>query len=70
MAPMLSFAAQNKENKTKETELATLRQALDVTRDSLQNDIAQRWRAKQHSVNSGRPTRKIDAAQESQERAF
>ena len=46
----ISFGVQNKENKAKEAELAALRQTLDVTRDSLQNDIAQRWRAKQQFV--------------------
>jgi biopolymer transport protein ExbB len=46
----LASGAQNKENKAKDAELAAVRQTLDLTRDSLQNDIAQRWRAKQQSV--------------------
>jgi len=41
MAPMLSFAAQNKENKTKETELATLRQSARCNARFPSNDIAQ-----------------------------
>jgi biopolymer transport protein ExbB len=34
----------------KEAELTTLRQELDLSRDSLQNEIADRWRAKQRAV--------------------
>ncbi len=34
----------------KDAELATLRQMLDLSRDSLQNEIADRWRAKQRAV--------------------
>jgi Biopolymer transport proteins len=63
--------AQNKDNKPKETELASLRQLLDLTRDSLQNDIADRWRAKQHYVEQ-RETEKEDLSRlkELQEQAF
>jgi biopolymer transport protein ExbB/TolQ len=71
MAPVLSFGAQNKESKFKEAELASLRQTLDLTRDSLQNDITRRWRSKQQFVEQ-READKEDLARlkELQERAF
>jgi biopolymer transport protein ExbB len=66
-----AFGAQNKENKAKETELATLRQTLDVTRDSLQNDIAQRWRAKQQFVEQREADKEdLTRLKDLQERAF
>ncbi len=43
-------AAQQKEEKAREAEIAALRQILDALRDSLQNEIAGRWRAKQKQV--------------------
>jgi biopolymer transport protein ExbB len=63
--------AQNKENMQKETELALLRQTLELTRDSLQNDIARRWRAKQQFVEQREVDKEdLSRLKDLQERAF
>ncbi|HAJ80263.1 MAG TPA: hypothetical protein DCO75_10890, partial [Fibrobacteres bacterium] len=45
-----AWCASDKNDKKPETEAFTLHQLLDQTRDSLQNDIAARWKAKQGFV--------------------
>lgn len=68
------YCAQNKDQKTKDAasvELAALRQALDAARDSLQNDIAGRWRAKQRFVEQRETDKEeLSRLKELQERAF
>ena len=46
----VNWARSDKEIAVKEAQAASLRQMLENTRDSLQNDIAQRWRGRQRSV--------------------
>jgi biopolymer transport protein ExbB len=65
------YAASVKDAKPRETELAALRQTLEAARDSLQNDIARRWRAKQRYVERREADKEeMSRLKELQERAF
>jgi biopolymer transport protein ExbB len=64
------FCAQKKNTQNTEDEITILRQLLDATRDSLQNDIASRWRAKQKSVEQREKDKEeISALREEQEKS-
>jgi|GEM_PF-38276 biopolymer transport protein ExbB/TolQ len=57
--------------KVKEAEAAQLRQSLDSSRDSLQNDIARRWRDKQVSVERREADKEdLSRLKDAQEKAY
>lgn len=71
METAAAFGAQSKESRLKEAELLSLRQTLDMTRDSLQSDIARRWRVKQQYVEQRETDKEeLSRLKELQERVF
>ena len=70
-APAAASAAQNKEIKAKEAQAVALRHAVDVERDSLQSEIALRWKEKQRSVERREADKdELSALKEAQEKAY
>ncbi|MBD3322646.1 MAG: hypothetical protein GF350_16210, partial [Chitinivibrionales bacterium] len=64
------FSTGNKQQQSKEKELAVLKSYLGAARDSLQNEIAGRWRQKQRFVEQREADKEeLDRLREKQERA-
>jgi len=65
------LAAPSKDAKAKEAEAILLRQMIDIERDSLQNEIAQRWREKQRTVERREADKdELSAIKETQEKTY
>jgi biopolymer transport protein ExbB len=66
-----SSPAATKEDKTREAEIVSLRQAIDALRDSLQNELSGRWRAKQKQVEQREADKEeLSRLKEIQERGY